>query len=213
MKKIILNFLSVIIFTISFQTSRANSHFYNDSILPRPVNLISDNLHPSKFLSVTRSKDKNESELQKFIFSAAVTPRFKTTIPPVNVYFEHGISGLASLGVSFGALYDRQSELDYHAATISLGVRGCGYALPVISKISGNAINGFGFQPYLGLVYDYYITAISIGDNDIDPVTSSNFGICAGTRWYPGKGKFGLLGEFNSNGLGSNIRFGISLGR
>ena len=214
MKKIVLNFFCVFILTFTFLNSRASDHSAGDSSSPRPVNLSQVKYQTGTSISSSApAKDNSGNDLKKFIFSLTLTPWFKTTIPPLNLYFEHGIAGLATTGVSFGAVYDSQSDYDYHSATISFGVRGCGYAFPIISRISGNDINSFGFQPYLGLVYDYHVTAVSIADNDIDPYHSSEFGIVAGTRWYPGKGKFGLLGEFNSNGIGSNVRFGISLGR
>lgn len=214
MKKNILPFLSTILCLIFSLHSKANLLPVSDSTLPLSVKLF-----PTSIAQLTgsfqssQSQEKIENELRKFSFSVALTPRFKTTIPPINLYFEHGIAGLASLGVSLGVLYDREPALDYQAATVSAGVRACGYPLPIISKISGNEINNYGFQPYMGLLYDYYATAVSIADEDIDPYRTSKFGLCAGTRWYPGKGKFALMGEYNSNGLGSDIRVGITLGR
>lgn len=214
MKKIVLNTLGILMLMFSLLISKANYHVGMDSIFPQPVDLYPGKVKsPIVFLRTDQVPEKNTNELKKFIFSLTLTPRFETTIPPLNLYFEHGIASVASAGASFGALYDSDSKYNYHSATLSFGVRGCAYAFPIISMVSGKEIKSFGFQPFLGMAYDYRVTSVSLDGTEIGPYHSSDVGIVAGTRWYPGKGKFALLGEFNSTGIGNNLRLGISLGR
>ncbi len=149
---------------------------------------------------------------KRFIFSVALTPDFKPSVPPLSLYFEKGIAKIASLGADIGFSYNNIKDADYKQADVLIGLRACGYAIPAIALFSGNNVNSFGFDPYLGLTYNYYITAISEVD---EAITRSNAGVVIGTRWYPGnKRGFGLLAEYSSSGiLGGNIRVGISLGR
>lgn len=152
---------------------------------------------------------------KKFFFSAVLTPKFTASVPPVSLYFERGIAQFLSLGLDLGVSYDHVKSSDIHVATGLLGARACGYVVPAIAALENKNVNSFGFDPYVGLLYNYYITGVSDLSETGDTFTDSKIGLVVGTRWYPGnKRGFGLLAEYGTTGIaGGGIRFGITLGR
>ena len=183
--------------------------------------------------SASRMPQKRSTDVHKkrFFFTASFDPNFTHTTPPIYTYFEYGIANLASVGLSIGASYDRLDMSTYKIETgfLAAGPRVVTYPLAIISKIVGKEISAGGFEPHIGLVYDYVVMKRQADDKDDETFTDSQLGACFGTRWYPGnKSRFALFAEYNTNGIGNSLfkvdyahltkssggfRVGITLGR
>jgi hypothetical protein len=168
---------------------------------------------------------------KRFFFTASFDPNFTHTTPPIYTYFEYGIANLASVGASIGASYDRIDMPTYDIETgyLAVGPRVIAYPLAIISKIIDKELTGAGFEPHIGLVYDFVVMKRQVDDQDDESFTDSQLGFTFGTRWYPGnKNRFALFAEYNTNGIGNSIfkvdyphldkssggfRVGITLGR
>lgn len=183
--------------------------------------------------AASRMPQKKESDVHKkrFFFTASFDPNFTHTTPPIYTYFEYGIANVASAGISIGASYDRMDMPTYKIETgfLAVGPRVMAYPLAIVSKIIGRELGAGGFEPHLGVVYDWVIMKKQIDDQDDETFTDSQLGFSFGTRWYPGnKNRFALFAEYNTNGIGNSVfkvaypdmagssggfRVGITLGR
>lgn len=207
--------MMIILLAILFSSRAAAANSTgNDSTAPTPGRpLFYQSQHTYTSRSATKSDDL--AEAKKFAFSVVLTPKFDLTVPPVSLYFEKGIAKFTTLGLNLGLGYDSDKKYDYHDATVLIGARACGYVMPAIAVLGNQSVKSYGFDPYAGLAFNYYVSAYTVDGNDAVTSTGSNLGLVLGSRWYPGnKRGFGILAEYCTTGIaGASVRFGITLGR
>lgn len=152
-----------------------------------------------------------ESSKKGFMFSLTSSLRFLDyyTVPPIGFHFEGSIANVASVGFSFGGAY---SSVIYDFIEGGAMLRAAGYVFPIVGKASGNEINTYGFEPYVGVMGGYAgvysdLTESFSGDVKIGPLV--------GTRYYPGDIRaFAFLFEYGMNVVGDySATVGITFGR